>query len=416
MGDEVEATGAELDLKALEGFLVGNRDLERLEALLDRFNILEALGVVRQELRHSDFLAFLMDPRGNHGLGDAFVTTLLQRIITSAEDAPVPVTPIELQLWDLGGMEVRREWRHIDILLLDQDHELAVIVENKIWSGEHSDQLRRYYRVVEEHHPGWRIVAVYLTPSGDAPSHEPYLPVDYVLVCEVIDGLAEDRVSFVNPDLKTLMTHYTDMLRRNVLSDSDVARLSRQIYRKHKRALDLIYEHRPDAQAEVGNVLEGLVKNEDIIERDSGGKNLIRFVVRDWDTPALMTSSGWTRSGRILMFEFWNNEDNLTLALVVGPGPDETREKLFGMARVNGEPFENPWKAAGAWCVIYTKEFLNGEMYDEARDGDREEEIRMHWTGFVRDDLHLIDEALKRESWIWGWDEIEEHPGTGRSG
>jgi hypothetical protein len=30
--------------KALEGFLVGNQDLERLDALLDHFNIFEATG------------------------------------------------------------------------------------------------------------------------------------------------------------------------------------------------------------------------------------------------------------------------------------------------------------------------------------------------------------------------------------
>jgi len=33
-----------VDLKALEGFLVGNQDLERLDALLDHFNIFEAPG------------------------------------------------------------------------------------------------------------------------------------------------------------------------------------------------------------------------------------------------------------------------------------------------------------------------------------------------------------------------------------
>jgi hypothetical protein len=42
------------DLKALETFLVGNKDLDRLATLLDRFNILEALGVVRQELTPVD--------------------------------------------------------------------------------------------------------------------------------------------------------------------------------------------------------------------------------------------------------------------------------------------------------------------------------------------------------------------------
>ncbi len=84
----MEGSQADLNLKALEDFLVGNRDLERPEALLDRFNILEALGVVRQELRHSDFLAYLMDPRDNHGLGDTFVKRLLQRVLMAAGDVP----------------------------------------------------------------------------------------------------------------------------------------------------------------------------------------------------------------------------------------------------------------------------------------------------------------------------------------
>ena len=44
MSGEVETSQAEVDLKALEGFLVGNRDLERLDALLDHFNIFEATG------------------------------------------------------------------------------------------------------------------------------------------------------------------------------------------------------------------------------------------------------------------------------------------------------------------------------------------------------------------------------------
>src|SRR3712207_2829548 len=113
--------------KALEAFVVGNQNLERLEALLERFNIFEAIGVVRQELRHSDFLAFLLDPQGNHGLRDIFLKRLLQQVLATVQDDEVPLTPIELELWNLDRIEVRREWQHIDILLLDEDHELAVI-------------------------------------------------------------------------------------------------------------------------------------------------------------------------------------------------------------------------------------------------------------------------------------------------
>ena len=44
MSGEVETSQAEAVLRAPEGFLVGNQDLERLEALLDHFNIVEATG------------------------------------------------------------------------------------------------------------------------------------------------------------------------------------------------------------------------------------------------------------------------------------------------------------------------------------------------------------------------------------
>ena len=40
MSGEVETSQADVDLKALEGFLVGNRDLERQEALLDAHHLL----------------------------------------------------------------------------------------------------------------------------------------------------------------------------------------------------------------------------------------------------------------------------------------------------------------------------------------------------------------------------------------
>jgi hypothetical protein len=45
-------------------------------------------------------------------------------------------------------MTVWREWQNIDILLLDDPHRLAVIIENKIDSGEQPGRLERYLSVV----------------------------------------------------------------------------------------------------------------------------------------------------------------------------------------------------------------------------------------------------------------------------
>src|SRR5216684_1999823 len=112
--------------KDLEALVVDNPDLERLEALLDQFNIFEAIGAVRQELRHSDFLAFLLNPQQNHGLGDVFLKKLLQKVLVAAYDTSTLVSPIDLDVWNLDQAFVLREWQNIDILLLDEAHQLAL--------------------------------------------------------------------------------------------------------------------------------------------------------------------------------------------------------------------------------------------------------------------------------------------------
>ena len=52
-------------MRQIEAFVVDNPQLEQLEALIAEFNIFEAMGVVRQELRHSDFLAFMLNPQAS---------------------------------------------------------------------------------------------------------------------------------------------------------------------------------------------------------------------------------------------------------------------------------------------------------------------------------------------------------------
>ena len=84
----------EINLReSLEDFLIDNRELEALEQRLRGFNIFEAIGHVKAEERHSDFLAFLLDPLAPHGLGDDFITRFLQKALKSL---PADRRPIQL--------------------------------------------------------------------------------------------------------------------------------------------------------------------------------------------------------------------------------------------------------------------------------------------------------------------------------
>ena len=57
----------------LNEFIANNYDLERLEARLSEFNPLKILKSEHNELKHSNILGWLLDPKANHKLGSQFL-------------------------------------------------------------------------------------------------------------------------------------------------------------------------------------------------------------------------------------------------------------------------------------------------------------------------------------------------------
>ncbi len=53
--------------------MVENDDLLTLESRIGRFNIFDALRIMDAEIRHSNFLAFILDPAESHGQGQLFL-------------------------------------------------------------------------------------------------------------------------------------------------------------------------------------------------------------------------------------------------------------------------------------------------------------------------------------------------------
>ncbi len=117
--------------------------------------------------------------------------------------------------------------------------------------------------------------------------------------------------------------------------------------------------------------------------------------------PKLLEGKDWTASHRILLFEFQNAVDSLKLRLYIGPGPTETRQKLFDMATQKKPLFKPAKSLYDRWNSIYQRSFLKPEDYDDASDDELEEKICEHWTAFLENDLPKIRAALKAEDWIW---------------
>ena len=110
-------------------------DLSHLEELLNEPNIFNILKLETNELAHSNFLAWLLDPKGSHKLGDLFLKEFLKKVIPNLGN---------FEQLSFSDARIEREKNNIDILITDDSNNLLVVIENKIYSQETGDQLNRY--------------------------------------------------------------------------------------------------------------------------------------------------------------------------------------------------------------------------------------------------------------------------------
>lgn len=173
---------AAADLATLERFVLESDDLLALKERIGRFNIFDGLGIARRELQHSNFLAWLLDPAESHGQGDLFLRAVLMDMMRSAREQGIepPVSPVLLDGDELGGVEIRREWKSLDLVIDVDRPSLLVAIENKVNSGEHSDQLARYEGTLDrEFGERRRRLCVFLTPDGAEPSRKMWVAYSY---------------------------------------------------------------------------------------------------------------------------------------------------------------------------------------------------------------------------------------------
>ena len=113
--EEKIAGNQELTLMQLAN-LVKDIEFERMELALSELNSFHALGIGHHELSHSNFLAWLLDPAEGHGLGPLVLRKLLRDIF--ADDRSDSRSLIDADLLDIRDVEIRREWKKIDIVII----------------------------------------------------------------------------------------------------------------------------------------------------------------------------------------------------------------------------------------------------------------------------------------------------------
>lgn len=272
-------------LAALERFVVDNDELLELEERIGRFNIFDALRIVDREVKHSDFLAWLLDPNESHGQGGLFLRAILMDLFKTARENgfPCPVSPVELDGEDLRGVDVRREWKNIDLLVRCQQPSFVIAIENKIKSGEHSDQLNRYRQTVEGEFGTMPSMYVFLTVEGDEPSEEDWVPYSYGDVYRVLSRVRNANEASIGEDVLAFLDHYMRLLRGRLMDDPKIDELCQTIYKNHRQAIDLILDRIGTGAGRIVVKIDELLREQGrwiVVKRTS---QRVRFIPREWE-------------------------------------------------------------------------------------------------------------------------------------
>ena len=136
----------------------------------ENYNLFSILSIERYELKHSALIANLLDPKGSHGCGDAFLRAFFEIALKGTaypfEKCTLPHSYTEYYTGPIAGDTGGR----IDILVKSSHY--GLIIENKIYAGDQDKQLTRYDNYGRETFGADGYLLVYLTLYGCDASKE----------------------------------------------------------------------------------------------------------------------------------------------------------------------------------------------------------------------------------------------------
>lgn len=394
----MDLSSHELELRL--GALFDDPDFNIVHRRMSPFNLFEAVGAIRGELRHSNFLAYLLSPSRPHGLGARPLAALIRSILSRMDVKDRPIMALELIAGDLDDAIVYRERDSIDILVELPSLKLVVAIENKVGSKAGDGQLKRYDERLKVSYPDHRRLMVFLTPESTLPDHDGYVAYEYSDVVTTMESLISDELEPVPTETKLIIQHYVDMVRRHIVQDEQLRTLAVTLYERHKEAFEFIFDCRPEPNS-VLTVVRGCVQSVQGLVVDSSGSNMFRFTVEAWDEKLKVIKGDpakWSKTGRGLLFEvktYPNTPGRLNVSLILGPGDPEMRQKVYAAAGTDTKLFKGLVKPMGAqWVTIFSRDLLTANQAKGMTFEQQEFNVRAAWSDFQGGQLGSLITAI----------------------
>lgn len=342
----------------------------------ENFNVFRILKLESSEVRmHSAFIAELLNPKGSHGQKDIFLKLFVTGFCFKENLVDTSSCKVKIEE-HIGAISAdKTQGGRLDIVITDK-HSHQIIIENKIYAGDQSHQLTRYYNYSDN------ADIIYLTLDGK--------DADESSKGDLKEGIHYKRYSYKNdilnwlelcrkevaiyPIVREAITHYINLIKHltnQTLNKAMQEELS-DLLKTHLEASFAIADNLDKACAKTSKEFTGKIK----AECESMGLKFVdnlNFEVRY--TGIFISKPEWKYI--TIGFQFQNYDKELRYGIVAkhdpikSPIPIEVRNKISSLPKntlkINDwwpwyKPIEDPlnnWSKFQAWKAI-----LDGRMQE----------------------------------------------------
>ena len=337
----------------------------------EEVNLMNILRISHKELQHSNFLAWLFDPKETHGLGDYFIKEFIKLYYKENEYQDLGNTDKSLSVFDFvrldfSDIEIKREHKNIDILILSSKNKFCILIENKIFASESKGQLTKYRKQIEKDYPDFKHkIYTYLSLEEQEISEEEqefYIKFTYEHIVKLIKESLNSNILAIAKNTRFVLEQYLQTLNTIMNENEEIEKLAKDLYGQYKSAFDLVFKYAvPYNSLKVPNNLLELVKNENSLVPFHSSKSYVRFQpsffyenIEKLKEKGFIHNNDQIKDSLLFLFEFRIARDYINFDFKIGEYFEQDyRTKLYELLCENLNIFNRVKRKSGTFSPSY---------------------------------------------------------------
>jgi hypothetical protein len=393
-------------------------DFTSLQNLVnEEVNLMDILRVSHKELQHSNFIAWFFNPNETHNLGDFALKEFIKIYFKENQFKNLGnesgLSVFDFVQLDFDDLEIRREYKNIDLIFLSSENQFCIVIENKINSTEKKGQLEKYRKIIEEEYSDYRHkIYIYLSLKEQQISESEqdfYVRLNYDHIIKLIEQVVSSQRLKLASKTKFVFEQYLQTLRSMLNKNEEIEKIAQQLYKKYKSAFDLVFKYSdPSGNSEIWSKLKDLIKNEKSIRPFTSSKTYLRFQpnflysnLNKLKEAGLVLETDDLSKNWMFLFEFYFEDDQVVFYFKIGRGDQLARKKLYEICKKHKDAFPLIAKnkqELGKWHEAFNKDIITTSEFQKYEGSDNlEKHLEKRFKELIEINIPKIIEKINEE-------------------